>query len=162
MSRFLRYLRIAFSITCLIACVLLIALWVRSYWVRDRVTHNYVGRTYARFGYTIDSLRGLCSVLIERVPAFSPDRMHYASWPADDSVSIMFPAGSLARRWLGFRWESSLDAFDIIVPYWFPVSALAAVAAVPWLPWRFSVRTLLIATTLVAVVLGLIVWLNQH
>ena len=30
--RFLRYLRIAFSATCLIACVLLIVLWVRSYW----------------------------------------------------------------------------------------------------------------------------------
>ena len=28
----------------------------------------------------------------------------------------------------------------------------------PWLRWRFSLRTLLIATTLVAVVLGLIVW----
>ncbi len=26
------YLRIAFSATCLIACVLLIVLWVRSYW----------------------------------------------------------------------------------------------------------------------------------
>src|SRR4051794_31716465 len=32
MRRFLRYLRIAFSATCLIACVLLIVLWVRSYW----------------------------------------------------------------------------------------------------------------------------------
>ena len=35
MLRFLRYLRIAFSATCLIACVLLIALWVRSYTVKD-------------------------------------------------------------------------------------------------------------------------------
>ena len=32
--------------------------------------------------------------------------------------------------------------------------------AFPWLRWRFSLRTLLIATTLVAVVLGLIVWLE--
>src|SRR5664279_2776254 len=31
MRKFLRYLRIAFSATCLIACVLLVALWVRSY-----------------------------------------------------------------------------------------------------------------------------------
>src|SRR4051794_14830990 len=30
-----RKLRIAFSATCLIACVLLIALWVRSYWMDD-------------------------------------------------------------------------------------------------------------------------------
>jgi hypothetical protein len=34
------------------------------------------------------------------------------------------------------------------------------IAAVPWIRWskRFRLRTLLIATTLVAVVLGLIVW----
>ncbi len=33
-----------------------------------------------------------------------------------------------------------------------------AFAALPWLRWRFSLRTLLIAMTLVAAVLGLIVW----
>jgi hypothetical protein len=32
-----RKLRIAFSVTCLIACVLLIALWVRSYWKVDAI-----------------------------------------------------------------------------------------------------------------------------
>ena len=34
-----RKLRIAFSATCLIACVLLIALWVRSYWRIDWLSH---------------------------------------------------------------------------------------------------------------------------
>src|SRR5262245_12610945 len=33
-------------------------------------------------------------------------------------------------------------------------------ALAPWLRWRFTLRPLLIATTLVAVVLGLIVWLR--
>src|SRR6266850_7721836 len=33
-----RKLRIAFSATCLIACVLLIVLWVRSYWCVDVVS----------------------------------------------------------------------------------------------------------------------------
>ena len=44
--------------------------------------------------------------------------------------------------------------------HWLPALLFAAVAAIPWLRWRFSLRTLLIATTLVAVVLGLIVWLR--
>src|SRR6476620_9591203 len=35
MRRFLRYLRIAFSATCLIACILFFALWMRSYWWLD-------------------------------------------------------------------------------------------------------------------------------
>src|SRR6266550_2296875 len=33
-----RKLRIAFSATCLIACVLLIVLWVRSYWWNDGIS----------------------------------------------------------------------------------------------------------------------------
>jgi len=36
--------------------------------------------------------------------------------------------------------------------------ATVIAATVPWLKPSFSLRTLLIATTLVAVVLGLIVW----
>ncbi len=50
------------------------------------------------------------------------------------------------------------------MPHWFLVSMTLFAAVVPWLPWsrRFSLRTLLIATTLVAAVLGLVVWLNHH
>ena len=39
----------------------------------------------------------------------------------------------------------------------FRVAICGTLAAAPWLRWRFSLRTLLIATTLVAVVLGVIV-----
>ncbi len=35
---------------------------------------------------------------------------------------------------------------------------LIALAALTWLPWRFTLRTFLIATAMVAVVLGLVVW----
>jgi hypothetical protein len=46
------------------------------------------------------------------------------------------------------------------VPYWVLVTTMAVLAPLPWLPiYRFSLRTLLIATTAVAVVLGLIVYL---
>ena len=51
-----------------------------------------------------------------------------------------------------------------IVPYWFPVAILASLAAVPWIRWskRFSLRTLLIATTLVAVGFGIVVVLSKR
>jgi hypothetical protein len=38
----------------------------------------------------------------------------------------------------------------------FPLS----LAAVPWIDWRFSLRTLLVAMTLVAVLLGVLVLIN--
>jgi hypothetical protein len=48
----------------------------------------------------------------------------------------------------------------IFIPYWFPVLILAAMAAFPWIRWskRFSLRTLLIAMTVVAALLGAVVW----
>jgi hypothetical protein len=39
---------------------------------------------------------------------------------------------------------------------WFPILLGVAIASAPWVR-RFSLRTLLIATTLVAVVLGIVV-----
>ena len=48
----------------------------------------------------------------------------------------------------------------LTVPNWFLVSLIGSLAAVPWIKWskRFSLRTLLIATTLVAVLLGAIIY----
>jgi hypothetical protein len=45
------------------------------------------------------------------------------------------------------------------IPIWFLAGLSGVLAATPWIRWihRFSLRTLLIATTLVAVGLGLIV-----
>ena len=49
------------------------------------------------------------------------------------------------------------SGFHLIVPHWFLVLTTGAIAGLPLVRWRFSLRTLLIATTLVAMVLGLIV-----
>ena len=48
---------------------------------------------------------------------------------------------------------------EIDFPHWCPVLVVATLTAFPWIRWskRFTLRTLLIATTLIAVVLGLIV-----
>jgi hypothetical protein len=48
----------------------------------------------------------------------------------------------------------------VLIPLWFVVSIVGVVAALPMIRWsnRFGLRTLLIATTLVALVLGLVVY----
>ncbi len=48
--------------------------------------------------------------------------------------------------------------YALSVSYWLLVVAAILTGAISWLPWRFSLRTLLISTTLIAVVLGLAVW----
>ena len=64
---------------------------------------------------------------------------------------------------LGFGIEKDAflneDGSVIYFPHWALVLFFAVIAILPWFRWRFSLRTLLIATTLVAVVLGLAVYL---
>ncbi len=55
---------------------------------------------------------------------------------------------------------NAADLFLLEVPHWFAMLLSAAFAALPWLPWwsqRFRIRTLLIVTTLLAVMMGLAV-----
>jgi hypothetical protein len=57
--------------------------------------------------------------------------------------------GFTAKFWSQWNWV-------IQAPYWFAVMSTAAIATVPWLRWRFGLRTLLIATTLIAFGFGTI------
>jgi hypothetical protein len=66
-------------------------------------------------------------------------------------------------NYYGFRYNMYSNAsWNVSAPAWMVAvllaTVIAPVATVPWLRWRFTLRTLLIATTLVAVVLGLVVW----
>jgi len=71
--------------------------------------------------------------------------------------------GMWRRDGASWKFITSPSTWIIFFPYWFPtlLAAVAAVATAPWLRWQFSLRTLLIATTLVAVVLGVIVWMSR-
>jgi hypothetical protein len=46
-------------------------------------------------------------------------------------------------------------------PFWLLIGTALALTVAPWRRWRFSLRTLLIATTIIAVLSGLMVWLNR-
>ncbi len=161
MSRFLRYLRIAFSATCLIACVLLIVLWVRSYWGNDSIaitqsTANYFGLVTMRTDTQIDSGRGrIGGVWNGASGLLTPSAWIISHEPlADDFESDGF----------GFEFMNSPIGRIFSVPHWFLILMSTTLAAAPWLPWwsnRFGLRTLLITTTLVAVLLGLIVWATR-
>ena len=80
---------------------------------------------------------------------------HFYSIPYSSTEKI------LIQSWLGdlnISWSTTPRADGLYFPYAWPVLVLLALTALPRVPTRFSLRTLLIATTLVAVALGLIVW----
>jgi hypothetical protein len=65
-----------------------------------------------------------------------------------------------AHRYFVFHYRSTVQGTAIWIPFWTMTLPVGIAALLPWLPRRFSLRTLLIATTLVAVGLGVIAWLG--
>jgi hypothetical protein len=58
--------------------------------------------------------------------------------------------------WL-FYYKGYSNTSELAVPIWMVLSALIVFAVGAWIPWRFSLRTLLIVTTLVALGMGIVV-----
>ena len=139
-----RKLRIAWAVACGIACVLLIVLWVRSYSWNDVVWRTSPSGLQTSIG----SDEGTTYIVHGYLP----------STPSEQQTLWGFTSVESSKERLGFQWKSAGRLTFVHVPYWFLVLISAAFAAIPWIRWRFNLRTLLIATTLVAVVLGLIVW----
>ena len=164
MLRILRYLQIIVTVLGLTACVLLIALWVRS------------ANAFDSFNRTSDT---------GHLEVWSCHGKVFINWGA---VKTFLPVGDTARRqrlrnaieqtqaaeiksfrevftkwglspipetsFFGFKWS---DWNSLVIPFWFPVALTVSMAAIPWIHWsrRFSLRTLLIGMSLVAVALGM-------
>jgi hypothetical protein len=157
-SRVTTYFRIAISAMSTLACVLLIALWVRSYWWHDIVACGITSKDRIR----IDSTNGGLAVMHKSLHGTSGTFVKWkvaSLWSPSQGV---FPIGFTDENYAGFSVEKLTDGFSLSVPYWFLVPCFAAIGTLAYASkWkRFSLRTLLIATTLVAVVLGLVVTLS--
>jgi hypothetical protein len=126
-----RKLRIAWSVACGIACVLPIALWVRSYSGSSKPLTE-VG------SYTLRVTQGMLRAESTCV-VHHPDRI--------DRLGIH------NAYWTHSNWTSQK-------PLWCILPFLVMTAWAPWIRWsnHFSLRTLLITTTLIAVGLGLAVY----
>ena len=55
-----------------------------------------------------------------------------------------------------FRWTTGVDGTTVTIPFWFFAWLAGICAMLPWVPQRYTLRTLLVATTLVAVALVLL------
>ena len=124
--------------------VKLCVLWVRSYWWNDLLVHQ--GDRFAEIG----SCHGaICAIYHD---------LHMGRAGVDDWVYVNVPAHRMPP---GFYWYMSSNQISVTVPHWFPILICSGLAAISWVSQLFSLRTLVIATTLVAVVLGLAVWAGK-
>jgi hypothetical protein len=123
--------------------VLLIVLWVRSYRVHEGFYRVNSANNLTGFGWNGGALG--CNY-VNIAPTGTPPKWNYFAAPP-------------VAPYQGFRGSFSKGEFFVVVPFWFLVLLTVITATVSNLPLskRFSLRALLIATTLVAVVLGLVV-----
>ena len=153
----LKYLRIAVTALSITACMLLIALWVRSGNYIDRVTWHYSKPWAIKIGTTPGRILILKFVDKPiRCPGASDVKLGYFGRSRCIACIFSMPArgfGALAQC-------QAKTSAGVYVPFWSLVVLATVFALAPWLKWfrNFSLRTLLIATTLVAVGLGILVW----
>lgn len=153
----IRMLRVLWSATWGIVCVMLIAMWLRSYWSCDLLRRNSL-----KSGFEIISVEGRLKLTHSAGPAKwianPPNTLTY-SMDELEAATLLQHVRRFANAW-GFGIERG-PISAVLVPHWFVATLAGVIAAVPWIirfRRRFSLRTLLIAMTLIAVGLGAIVY----
>ena len=144
-----RKLRIAWSVFLSLLWVLVVVLWVRSYWHRDLVTYSSpTGHRVA-----IGSNRGNV-YLIHRIWQPDPGQVVYYGW--------QYGNGAASELRLMSGWTPLQPWTKIVIPHVLLLFALVLAACFSWVRYRFSLRTLLIVMTAASVALALIVGLSRR
>jgi hypothetical protein len=153
MRRTLKHLTIAFRTLCGLAAVLLCVLWVRSFWVTDLVSKI----NDQRIATTIGSQYG--AVYLAHFDAEIGYR-HSNNSSAPRPWAFTSVMGYTSNDGL-FVWSRRQTSLYAALPHWVFAMVTMMVGACSWLPWRFSLRTLLLGMTLVALVLGAVIYLTR-
>jgi hypothetical protein len=155
-----RLLNIA-SVVCLVACVALMGMWVRSCFRCDFVRGGLV----SSYTVAISSIEGRF-VLEEWSANPSELRSGFSRWSMSSSQDCADRQSSIPEGLLtpiGFTWRRSWSSLILVLPYYFLVlitGSLSMLLRMPW-PLHFTLRSLFIATTFLAIVLGMSAWLDS-
>ena len=163
----LRKLRIALYIACGIACMLLIVLWVRSYVYSD----GLAGPVSETKGLMVGSLAGAIQFRLDDRKWSDAGSFHWRK--TTESVADLNEAlealhqlqAKLGSKQAFTRIDMTTrigwDGDTLFLPYWLLVLVTGSLAGAVGMqrPYRFqfTLRTLLVGMTLVAIVLALIV-----
>ncbi len=171
MRRTLQYLRIAFLIAGLVACVMFIALWARSYVYSDLLT----GPISETKKLVVGSLACAIQFRLDDRKWSDPNSFRWKN--TTDSVADLNkdldallamqtkPGPPPPPTKIDWTMKIGWDGNTLFLPYWLLVLLTGAPDVAVGMGWpfgfKFSLRTLLIATTLVAIVLGAIVYATR-
>jgi hypothetical protein len=151
MQRLLGYLQIGFSASCGIVCLLMIACWVRSYTWADGFFLRLVPSGHVQ----VHAGDGRMCIWLERQPI---DR-----WFSSSSrlITEKLPPPDDENRipWLDiYAWPNLIR---IYTTHWLLTVVAGSLAVIPWCPRKFTLRGLFVVMTVIAAVVGVIVWVDK-
>jgi hypothetical protein len=151
--RLVRALRITWTGFWGLAAILLVALWVRSYCFAEGILVPLTRSHDLHCGYGSGAID------------FTLLNDGSGQWVVhSDSLELLGNIPSRQGLWwtLGFSFDKQPYGSLVMLPFWLLVVLSLSFAMGPWVSRfkRFSLRTLLIATTLVGVGLGTVAWLS--
>ena len=149
-ARLVKLLKITWTTFWVAAAVSVLTLWARSTvaWDNFHVAYRFVS----------NSLNGTLTFGIGIFDCESP--CGHISIPAGESQKRAGITSILGHNTTaGFGFSHPTNRWIIATPHWFAATLATALAAACWLPYyRFSLRTLLVATTLASFALAALMW----
>lgn len=166
-NRLLRCLHSLPAIACLVLCAFSIIFWMRSYhWINKASVCFAAGSTSNLRAGPVPQYRSFhvaakngC-LLFQKdadffiVPGQEQELTGVTIWPSHR----VFPSGNRFGWLWGFSFHRSLiGGATLSIPLWFLSFTTGAAGALLWMkrPYRFTLRGALVATTFIAVVLGI-------
>lgn len=153
-----RNLRIAVSSCFGVLTVAFAVWWLRSYWWNDAVIVPIPGHR----AIAVDSGRGYLTTRIFNY-AGAPSSQGPKFSKQSTAINVTNVSGQATNSRFALPYRFMWHFGGLTQPFWAPFIACLCVAVIPWLRQltmskSFSLRALFIATTLLAVVLGLAMW----
>jgi hypothetical protein len=160
--RVVRAIRIIASAMMLSIGGLFIVLWIRNFWRADVVWAPLPGGGHVLLASQDGQTELALNLPSKATGASRMSRQSSSGWGAQSyaatpkSVSQILLARAKPIR---YRRMWNGRELNMIAPYWFLVPLTWLLAVAPWIQWstRFSLRALLVATTLAAMALGIYV-----
>lgn len=136
-----RKLKIAVSVFFALLFVLTLALWARSPYHRDRLVFR---SDLPEIVLDSRNARVICVCTEYQDAGLGISRLHDE---VEDSVAAT-----------AFHVRIDADFTMVTFPHWFLAQSFGLLALAPWISWRkFSIKRLLVVTTYIAVLSGLII-----
>lgn len=167
-----RHFRRLSATACFALCALAVVLWIHSYYASDHVNICYdAGKSVAMGAQQAPAYRLASANTSLGIVSFHVNPAHAVPIELGGvRTGVHYHSAEVSDEWwwkreakFGFAYRPARGGHLLAVPFWFLTLLTAAAGTLLWMqrPYRFTLRGALVATTLVAWVLGLGVIFNR-